>query len=83
MKYKKSELFMSPEEAANEIGVSPHLIRLWLQNGKFDFGSYDKRDGAKVGGYTIFRHKFEQFKKEYCGLENEKDTLPSTKLTSV
>lgn len=66
---------MTPEEAASIIGVSPNLIRLWLQQDKYDFGTYDKKVGAQAGSYTIFRHKFEKFVKNYCGIDIKKDTL--------
>ena len=83
MKYKRSDLFMTPEEAASIIGVSPNLIRLWLQQDKYDFGTYDKKVGAQAGSYTIFRHKFEKFAKNYCGIDIKKRHSSRPKQSSV
>lgn len=53
---------VSPEQAAVELGCSPHLVRLKMQSGEWDLGEAvsPEKSGLKCWKYYIYRPKLDR-----------------------
>lgn len=53
---------LTPEEAAQEIGVSADTLRSWMRHGLIHIGVADRKDGNGKFNYTIWRAHLDRFK---------------------
>lgn len=62
---KKQKEMLSAAEAAEILGVGPHIVRQWVKSGTCPFGQFVQFEGNKRGTIIINRHDL----LEWCGKE--------------